>query len=463
MVALRDLDPVVWSELEFGACSLGDKRRTRRLVTYAQQMAEKPDASTPKQTESWADCKAVYRLFQRPEVTFQSVTAAHYQRTRNLEPGTYLVISDTTELDYGYDCLREGLGRLTAEKHRGFFLHTALLLGAEDHAVIGVGAQELFTRSLRKKPRVKRVGGCKRASEAEVWGKVMDQVQPRTPEGVRLIHVCDRGADNFDVFAHLQVKGDSWVVRAAQLTRKVRYDNEVLKLKQVLELANVLGSYQVYVRANGKQQERWAEVEVRAAEVTLLRPREGSTAFVKDHGIREISTRVVEIRELRPPKNQQPLRWVLYTQEPASTFPQALRVIGHYEQRPQVEEYHKCLKTGLAVEGRRYQSGDRLGPVIGVICIQSVRLLQLRDVARKSPNTPATGFVPTEWLETLQRIVKRPVAIHTVRDFLRAVARLGGFLARKCDGEPGWLTLWRGLETLLLALRGYREGRKKCG
>ena len=463
MVALRELDSEAWSELEFGACPLGHKSRTRRLVDYARQMAEKPDASTPKQTESWADCKAVYRLFQRPEVTFERVTAVHYQRTRNLVPGTYLVISDTTELDYGYDSQRRGLGRLTAEKHRGFFLHTALVLGAEDRNVIGVGAQELFARSLQMKARVKRVGGCKRVSEAEVWGKVIDRVQPRTSEGVCLIHVCDRGADNFDVFAHLLVKGDSWVIRAAQLTRKVRYGDEVLKLNKVLELANVLGSYKVYVRANGKQQERWAEVEVRAAEVTLLRPREGSTAFVKDHAIREIPTRVVEIRELRPPKNQQPLRWVLYSQEPASTFQEALQVVGHYEQRPQVEEYHKCLKTGLGVECRRYQSSDRLEPVIGVICVQAVRLLQLRDIARKSPDTPTKGFVPTEWLETMQRIVKRPVAIHTVRDFLRAVAGLGGFLGRKRDGEPGWLTLWRGLETLLIALRGYRGGRKKCG
>ena len=54
-------------------------------------MAERPDASTPRQTESWSDCKGVYRLFQRPEVTFESVTAVHYQRTRDLGPGTYLV------------------------------------------------------------------------------------------------------------------------------------------------------------------------------------------------------------------------------------------------------------------------------------------------------------------------------------------------------------------------------------
>jgi len=463
MVALCELDPVLWSELEFGACQLGHKSRTRRLVNYACQMAEKPDASTPKQTESWSDCKAVYELFKRPEVTFESVTAAHYQRTRNLAPGTYLVISDTTELDYGYDSPREGLGRLTSEKHRGFFLHTGLVLEAENGQVVGVGAQELFTRSSQKKKRVHRVCGRKRSSEADVWGRVIDQIQPQAPPGVKLIHVCDRGADNFDVFAHLKVKGDGWVIRAGQLTRKVRYGDEVLKLADVLEAADVLGSYQVHVRDNGKQKARWAKVEVRTAEVTLLRPREGSAAFVMDRDIREVPSWVVEVREPQPPGKETPLRWVLYVQEPASTFEQALRAIEYYEQRPRVEDYHKCLKTGLAVERRRYQSRDRLEPVIGVICVQAVRLLQLRDVARNSPNTPAKGFVPGEWLETLKRIRRRPIAIHTVREFLRAVAGLGGFLGRKCDGEPGWITLWRGLETLLIALRGYRERREKCG
>jgi hypothetical protein len=374
-----------------------------------------------------------------------------------------LVISDTTELDYGYDSPRHGLGRLTAEKRRGFFLHTALVLEAEGGQVVGVAAQELFTRSLKKKKRVHRVAGRKRASEAEVWGLVMEKVQPQRPAGVKLIHVCDRGADNFDVFAHLQAKSDSWVIRAGQLTRKVRHGVEVRKLAEVLEAAEVLGSYQVHVRANAKQKERWGKVEVRAAEVTLLRPREGSTAFVMDRDIREIPTRVVEVREVQPPAGEKPLRWVLYTGESASTFAEAWRVVEYYEQRPRVEDYHKCLKTGLKVECRQYQSRDRLEPVIGVICVQAVRLLQLRDVARNSPSTPAKGFVPAEWLETMERIRRRPRAIHTVRDFLRAVAGLGGFLGRKCDGEPGWLTLWHGLETLLTALRGYRQQRTKCG
>jgi hypothetical protein len=36
----------------------------------------------------------------------------------------------------------------------------------------------------------------------------------------------------------------------------------------------------------------------------------------------------------------------------------------------------------------------------------------------------------------------------TLREATRMVARLGGFLGRKCDGEPGTQTLWLGLQRL---------------
>jgi len=51
----------------------------------------------------------------------------------------------------------------------------------------------------------------------------------------------------------------------------------------------------------------------------------------------------------------------------------------------------------------------------------------------------------------------------TIREFLRAVAGLGGHLGRKCDGEPGWITLWRGFEKLMLIARGADAQRRKCG
>ena len=66
-----ELDVNVWAEQQFGRCDLGDKRRTRRAVQMAAQFAANPDGSTPKQTETWADCEGAYRLFHEEDVTFE--------------------------------------------------------------------------------------------------------------------------------------------------------------------------------------------------------------------------------------------------------------------------------------------------------------------------------------------------------------------------------------------------------
>ena len=112
------------------------------------------------------------------------------------------------------------------------------------------------------------------------------------------------------MFAHLDKKGDSWVIRAAQLTRKVRTaDGTTAKLGEVMKSAPLLGTYQVYVSVNRNQTARRAQVEVRATSVTLIRPREGSTAFVLDHDIREVATNVVLVQEINAPRSCTPMQW----------------------------------------------------------------------------------------------------------------------------------------------------------
>ncbi|HUQ71255.1 MAG TPA: IS4 family transposase, partial [Planctomycetaceae bacterium] len=113
-------------------------------------------------------------------------------------------------------------------------------------------------------------------------------------------------------------------------------------------------------------------------------------------------------------------------------------------------------------ESRQYRTGPRLEAVIGLTTVLSVRLLQLKQAARTEPDRPAEEVVPRRWIEGLRRVLRRPRPLATVRDFFRALASLGGFLGRKSDGEPGWQTIWHGLETLLTALRGM-ESTKKCG
>jgi len=95
-----------------------------------------------------------------------------------------------------------------------------------------------------------------------------------------------------------------------------------------------------------------------------------------------------------------------------------------------------------------------LAPVIGMLSVLAVRLLQLKTVARRDPEQKAAQVVPRQWLAAVRLLLKKREPIKTVREFFRGLAQLGGFLGRKSDGEPGWQTIWGGLEKLLLCLRG---------
>jgi hypothetical protein len=314
---------------------------------------------------------------------------------------------------------------------------------------------------------VKRVTSAKRKTklkrETDVWGRVIDRVG-RVPEEVRFIHVCDRGADNFDVFCHLLEQQTGWVIRAAQLKRQVRDDAaRTCSLEDALRGQAVLGSYEMRVPANHGEPARTAHMEIRYARIVMPRPKTGISRYVRNCGVEAIPMGVVETREVNPPRGVTPMLWVLLTSEPVHGFADARRIIGWYAKRPLVEEYHKCLKTGCSVEARQYRTGNRLAPIIGLLSVVAVRLLQLKMVARKDPERPAANVVPTNWLAALPRLLKRPKPIVTVRDFFRGLASLGGFLGRKSDGEPGWQTVWRGVETLLQCLRGAEALRRKCG
>jgi hypothetical protein len=461
-MATLALDVVEWAEQQFGTCDLGDRRRTKRVVQLAAQVAVQPDASTPKQTERWADCKAAYRLFKQPDVTFDALTDPHCAQTRAVSAGTWLIINDTTELNYGVHRDIEGLGRVGDGWGRGFFLHTAMLVGAATEEIVGLAAQELFKRPVRKLTRQSTARRKQRARESEVWGRVIDRVGPPPPEA-RFLHVCDRGADNYEVYCHLRANRADWVIRAAQLHRTVLdVAGERRALRDILDEQPSTGGYDLQVRANKQQPARTSRIEVRFTKITMPRPPHISK-YIRQSGLREVPMYVVEAREVNAPKKVTPLRWVLLTSEPVNSFADAWRVIEWYEKRPLIEEYHKCLKTGCRVEFRQYEQADRLAAVIGLLSVVAVRLLQLKMVARKAPETPAAKVVPREWLTTLCAVTRHRKPIDTVGEFFRRLAMFGGFLGRKSDGQPGWQTIWGGLEKLLLCIRGTQAISKKCG
>lgn len=450
-----------WAKGQFGSCDLGDERRTKRLVRYAAQAAASPDASTPRQTECWTDCKAAYDLMDEEDVTFAAIAEPHYRATRAQQGGTWLLISDTTETHFPGKNV-QGLGPTGDGNGRGFLLHSSLMIRPDGGEIVGLAGQ--VVRYRQNVPRAP--GGAQRLRRADresvIWSEVIEQIG-WPPEGSRFIHVFDRGGDQFELYCRMHRLRTSWVVRAAQLHRWILTpQGQRRKLSEYLACQPARGGYTLEIPANQKQLARRATLEVRFGAVHLPRPKHVS-AWVKQSGIRELAMWVVEAREVDPPKEVEPAHWVLLTAEPVESFEAAWTALEHYEKRPTIEDWHKALKTGCRLEERHYETAKRLEAITAILSIVAVRLLQLKTVARTDPKRPAEEIVPLPWINMLQRLRRRPRSHWTVREFYREMAKLGGFLGRKSDGEPGWITTWRGFEKLHLCLRGAEAYKAKCG
>lgn len=459
------VEPAAWAEQQFGNCALGDSRRTKRLVQIATQAAARPDGSTPDQTETWDRCKAVYRLMDCDAVSHANIIGPHCEQTRqSCPPGSVqLILCDSTDIDFGRSV--PGLGPVGKKKsNRGFFLHSGLMRDAATGEIRGLAGQELFYRQPKRRQKVhKNTKRLDPKRESVVWGKLIDQIGSPTP-GVRWIHVCDRGADDYEVYLRAHLQNCGWVIRAARLNRKVQtIEGDSTTLEEQLARIPVNACQQVSVPRQGNHPARTAEVELRYFPFRMPEPSR-SNDWIRKHAPSEpILMWCVEITEPNPPPGAEALTWVLITSEPVTNTAQASVVIQNYAKRWGVEEYHKALKTGCHVEERYYQTSERLERVTGLHVILALRLLQLRELADEQPDLPAKNVAPQIWVDTLAQIRNQSSDGMTIQQFVRHLAGLGGHLGRKRDGKPGWITLWRGLEKLLLILRGVDSQRKRSG
>ena len=205
---------------------------TQRLVQVAANALSHPSGSLPEQTADAADLKAAYRLFGCEDVTFEDIVGPHWAQTRRRPPGVYLVLNDTTEVDFGVRRKIRGMGQTGNGGGWGFLLHSALVVSGEGEEIFGLAGQKIRYR----KPAPKKENSTqrlKRDRESVLWGQVIDQVGPPA-EGVRWVHVMDRGADNFEVYCHCRQQQADWVVRVTQKQRgAIVPDGQTMTLKAV--------------------------------------------------------------------------------------------------------------------------------------------------------------------------------------------------------------------------------------
>ena len=445
-----------WAEAEFGGVNLGDARRTARIIKVAERLARSPGGTLPGPLPSWAEMKAAYRLLENPAVTHERLQQLHWERTRQdcAALGEYLLLEDTTQLDYTAHPETEGLGRIGDNRGRGFYVHTTLALRIEKWTahepslnLLGLFWQQLWTRDDKpKKGREKKSARLERPRESQRWAAALDQ-SGDSPPGTQWTLVADREADIAEVLIETRRHATDFIIRACRPRAVVMESGDLFA---AAAQAPVKGDFKIELRARPGQAARTARVQVRAREMTVRGPWRPGGALPDQ------VVNVIEIREMNPPKEAEALLWVLLTSWPCQTLEQCMKAARAYGARWLLEEYHKALKSGTGVEKSQLMTAAKLKALLGVLALVAVRLLDMKLQARVNPDKAVSpDTLGADAFAILAAKYGRPKAGWTNRATLVAIAKLGGFPGRKGDGDPGWQTIWRGWQRLVQLTEGY--------
>ena len=473
-------DTADWAQTEFGKCELGDERRTARLVKLARQLGQRPEASLPSALKLDAALKAAYRFFDNANVEHERILAPHVASSIARMQGheTVLAIQDTTFIDYASHPHTTGLGPTGAKGAKGskggwgMICHGTLAFSPE-RLPLGVLGLRLWAREPDKPKGATRRKRPIEEKESHKWIDSLHAAASALSPGRRVVSVADRESDVYEYFVKARELGIDLLTRASW-DRNV--DGTHGHLFDTLAAGRIMARKKLRLPARKDQPARTAKITVRACPVRLHSPLNGSAS-----GLAPIALWGVWAYEPNPPAGVEPLDWKLLTTVPVTTEEEALERLDWYAARWGIEVWHRVLKSGCNIEKRQLESFDRLTRMLTVYAVVAWRILYATMLARIVPDMSCTAILnEDEWQALYCRIHYSPTPPATappLRQAVRWIATLGGFIGRASDGEPGTQTLWKGFHELIASTEMYRimkqhktntathrsTPRKKCG
>jgi hypothetical protein len=441
-----------WGEAEFSGVDLGDKRLAQRLQKLADDFSTQPQAPINQASADWAATKAAYRFFENPHASAKKIFAAHRLRTSQRIEGQQVVlaIQDTTYLNYSHHPQTTGLGPIGDRRSdaQGLILHSTLVVTPAG-LPLGLLTQELWARPGYKPQSVReRKNTAIEEKESYRWVAALQETVARVPTTTTVVTLCDREADIYELLAAAQRVDASFVIRAAW-DRHIEHE-DYPRLWPLVESQAVAGEITLELPARAHRGPRSARLAVRFTVVTVDPPQRLRAAVPEP--LHALTLYAVQVKETAPPSGEEAIEWMLLTNLPVHTFSDALQRVDWYRRRWQVEEFHKILKSGCRVEACRLQTAQRLQRYIALCTVIAWRLYWLTHSNRTTPTAPATTILSPEEAKALHVLTHGVFAPFdsnlSVRDAVRLIAKLGGFLGRRHDGEPGITTLWRGWQRL---------------
>ncbi len=439
-----------WAEREYGRSGHTDGRVRRRIVGMGRVWAGSMCKDLRVVFPTRAAQAAAYRLLSNPGVTVTHVLEPHFEATADrcrAEP-MVLAVQGRAALDHTRPKATEGLADLGGG-NAGLLAHAGLAM-APDGRPLGLFAMDAAFRDDPDGDGRRWCDGLDRARE-------LATACPDT----RVISVCGREGDPWDLLVHAANRGDALLARAGRLVKVMAAEGEERRLPEHMAALPALAVTELTIPAAGRpRRERVARLEIRAAEVRIMPPR-------RDRHAVPLPVFAVSAAETEPPGGDGPLHWLLLTTErPAAgeaDAGHAAAVLGWHRTGLGIGTWFRTLKTGTRIRDRRLGGADDLRKCLAFDAVTACRIADLAVLARERPETPATEAFPERDVDLLHALLESQGHPNVVRiadghvPGIRAVVtdlgRLVGAHPPTRRSLPGTKRVWQGLERLSWAVQ----------
>jgi len=430
-----------WAENEVSYMNFNDQRLKNRCSKLLEMLGKNSEASIPRSCESKSATKAAYRFFDNDNVSVKEIRDGFFNSTisRIKDHKLVLILSDSTNIVYSSHKSLKGIGVLRNFKARGLNKHSAFAV-TPDEQPLGLLYQKIWGRKLEDYgKRAERAKLPIEQKESFCWIESLSAISKKLPKETAGIFIGDRGADIYELFCKNRPSNVDLLIRSSY--------NRILKTgsKNLLEVLSELpqkGIMDVTVGRASNRPGRIARCSIRFSQVQLK----------TKNSVESPMLNVIYVKEENIKNINDPINWRLFTTITIDSLEKAIQCVRWYALRWLIERYHFTLKSGCKIQDLQLEEADRIERAITLYSIIAWRIMFITYIGRTDPNSSCTKILNTiEWkaLCCFTRKSKHPPDVPpTIKEIVLMLAKLGGFLGRNSDKNPGLKVIWQGLSRL---------------
>jgi Transposase DDE domain len=409
--------------------------------------------------EGEAGEKAFWRFLHNERVSERAlIAAARGHLLAQVAGRRVLAIQDTSEINFSRQKRRKAsFGRGGNGTDPAFFVHPVLAVDGDTGVILGLADVQLWergepvpcdgrTRKTADKLSQRWLSGAEAAAGLRAAG------------ATSLTVIADREGDIYAAFASRPPEVELLV--RAQTDRGLADEGYLFAHLDSLPVAE---HFALDLPAIPGRAARRATMALRFAPVGLRRPRHS----IDRHLPASLTLYALDVREIDPPANVEPVHWRLLSSAPIENLDRAHHAIADYRRRWQIEQLFRTLKSqGLDLEESQIETPQPLRKLALLALRAAVVCLQLVQARSGADDRPATAAFSTEEIEALETIaptvdgrtarLRNPFPARSLPWAAWIIARLGSWSGANNAKPPGPITMHRGLQSFRDIAHGMR-------